>query len=43
MPIQKVIEARVPIKIWTKDIEPEAEKQVINTASLPLVFKHVAK
>jgi len=43
MPIQKVLDgARVPVKIWTKDAEPEAEKQLLNTASLPFVFKHVA-
>lgn len=45
MPIKKVIEAipgRVPVKIWTNDVEPEAEKQLANTASLPFVFKHVA-
>ena len=42
MPIKKVLEGRVPVKIWTTDIEPEAEKQLLNTAALPFVFKHVA-
>lgn len=42
MPIQKVLEGRVPIKVWTNDIEPEAEKQLKNVASLPFIFKHVA-
>lgn len=33
---------KVPAKIWTDDIEVEAQKQVVNVASLPFVFKHVA-
>ncbi len=35
---------RVPIKAWTRGvpIEPEAEAQLRNVASLPFVFKHVA-
>lgn len=32
----------VPVKIWSKDVEPEALKQLENTARLPFVFKHVA-
>lgn len=43
MPIQKVLDSgRVPVKIWTRDIEPEAEKQLLNMATLPFVFHHVA-
>jgi tRNA-splicing ligase RtcB len=42
MPIQKVLEGKTPVKIWTKDVEKEAEQQLLNTASLPFVFKHVA-
>jgi tRNA-splicing ligase RtcB len=42
MPIMKVLEGGVPVKIWTTDVEPEAEKQLLNTAALPFVFKHVA-
>jgi tRNA-splicing ligase RtcB len=42
MPIQTVINARVPVKVWTDSIEPEAIQQLKNTASLPFVFKHVA-
>ena len=30
------------IKVWTKDIEPEAQKQLENIAKLPWVFHHVA-
>lgn len=32
----------LPIKVWTNDIEPEAQKQLANIASLPWVFHHVA-
>jgi tRNA-splicing ligase RtcB len=43
MPVKKVLTAeRVPVKIWTTDVEPEAEQQLLNTARLPFVFKHVA-
>lgn len=42
MPIQKVIEGGVPVKIWSNDVEPEAIQQLQNTSRLPFVFKHVA-
>lgn len=43
MPIIKVLDqGRVPVKIWSNDVEAEAEQQLIQTASLPFVFKHVA-
>jgi tRNA-splicing ligase RtcB len=43
MPIRQVIEGgRVPVKVWTTDIEPEAVQQLKNTAALPFVFKHVS-
>jgi tRNA-splicing ligase RtcB len=42
MPIKQTLEARVPIKIWTDDVEAEAIQQLRNTAALPFVFKHVA-
>ena len=42
MPIETVINARVPVKVWTDRIEPEAIEQLKNTASLPFVFRHVA-
>lgn len=41
--IKKIIgETRVPVKIWTEDVEDEALQQLKNTASLPFIFKHVA-
>src|SRR5712691_586478 len=42
MPIETVINARVPVKVWTDAIEPQAIAQLKNTASLPFVFHHVA-
>jgi tRNA-splicing ligase RtcB len=42
MPIQTVLNARVPVKVWTDQIEPQAMAQLKNTASLPFVFRHVA-
>jgi tRNA-splicing ligase RtcB len=43
MPVRDVLPTpNVPIKIWTKDIEPEAQQQLWNTAQLPFVHRHVA-
>src|SRR5580765_1741055 len=42
MPVQTTLNARVPVKVWTDRIEPEAMRQLKNTASLPFVFRHVA-
>ncbi len=42
MPIETVINARVPVKVWTHRIEPDTIEQLKNTASLPFVFRHVA-
>jgi tRNA-splicing ligase RtcB (3'-phosphate/5'-hydroxy nucleic acid ligase) len=43
MPIERTIDdAGIPVKIWTDDIEPEAERQLRNIAKLPFIFKHVA-
>lgn len=45
MPIKSVIsKGRVPVKIWSdiEQVESSAIDQLVNTASLPFVFKHVA-
>jgi len=43
MSIQRVIsDAGAPVKIWTSDVEEEAEKQLRNIAGLPFIFHHVA-
>ena len=33
---------RVPVKVWTQDIEHEALQQLLNVAQLPIVHGHVA-
>ena len=43
MPILKQIEkGRVPVKIYTDEIEPQALQQLINVSQLPFVHGHVA-
>ena len=42
MPVKKVLESRVPVKVWTEEVEESARKQLINTGALPFVFRHVA-
>lgn len=43
MPIKKVIsDQRVPVKIWTEDIDPNTEQQLRKLASMPFIYKHVA-
>ncbi len=44
MSIQRVIVGvgGKPVKIWTDDVEVEAEQQLRNISSLPFIFKHVA-
>ncbi|THF61662.1 RtcB family protein [Pseudothauera rhizosphaerae] len=43
MPIREVIaRQRVPIKIWTEDIDDRSRQQLANIASLPFVHHHVA-
>ena len=43
MPIQKVItKGRVPVKIYTDDIQHQALQQLINIAALPFIHHHVA-
>ena len=33
---------RVPVKVWTRDIEHEAMQQLFNVAALPIVHGHIA-
>ena len=43
MPIKKLItKGRVPVKIYTDDIEHEAYQQLTNIAGLPFIHSHVA-
>jgi len=34
--------SRVPVQVFTKDIEHDALQQLLNVAQLPIVFGHVA-
>ena len=38
----KIINEKLPIKIWTEDIEDGALEQAKNLANLPFAFKHIA-
>jgi len=43
MPVRQVIEGgRVPVKVFTDDVEAHARQQLANVARLPIVFGHVA-
>lgn len=43
MPIRKVIaDQRVPVKIWTDDVDERSIEQLTNIASLPFIHHHVA-
>src|SRR5882672_2722918 len=43
MPVKQLIEGgRVPVKVFTDDLEPHARAQLANVAQLPIVFGHVA-
>ncbi|HEX6322064.1 MAG TPA: RtcB family protein, partial [Burkholderiales bacterium] len=43
MPIrQHIEEGRVPVKVYTDEIEPQARAQLVNISKLPIVHHHVA-
>src|SRR5687767_4358142 len=43
MPVQLVLnKGRVPVKVFTQDIEHDAIQQLVNVAQLPIVHGHVA-
>src|SRR5712691_1411161 len=43
MPVRQVIEGgRVPVKVFTDDVEAHARQQLANVAQLPIVFGHIA-
>ena len=43
MPVREEIAGgRVPVKVWTHELEPSARKQLENVARLPIVRGHVA-
>jgi tRNA-splicing ligase RtcB len=43
MPVKMVVnKGRVPVRIWTEDVEPQALQQLVNVSQLPIVHGHVA-
>ena len=43
MPIKEVLtNQRVPVKIWTDDVDEKSRQQLSNIASLPFIHHHVA-
>lgn len=43
MPVlQELSNGRVPVKIWTPEVEASARRQLSNLSQLPIVFHHVA-
>jgi tRNA-splicing ligase RtcB len=40
--IQEIAEGRVPVKVYTGEIEPTARAQLVNISRLPIVHHHVA-
>ncbi len=42
MPVRRTLASRVPIKVWTDDVEASAAAQLVRTGALPFVFRHVA-
>jgi tRNA-splicing ligase RtcB len=39
---QEITEGRVPVKVYTGAIEPDARRQLVNVSNLPVVHHHVA-
>jgi tRNA-splicing ligase RtcB len=43
MPVrQEISEGRVPVRIYTDEVEPQARLQLVNVSKLPIVHHHVA-
>ena len=40
--VQHIEEGRVPVKVYTGEIEPQARAQLVNISKLPIVHHHVA-
>src|SRR5262245_32705032 len=40
--IQEISEGRVPVRLYTGEIEPDARQQLVNVSKLPIVHHHVA-
>jgi tRNA-splicing ligase RtcB len=43
MPVARTLtEGRVPVKVWARDLEAAAQRQLENVAQLPIIHSHVA-
>jgi tRNA-splicing ligase RtcB (3'-phosphate/5'-hydroxy nucleic acid ligase) len=43
MPIKQTLEgASVPVRVWTDELDAPTRQQLLNVASLPIIYKHVA-
>jgi tRNA-splicing ligase RtcB (3'-phosphate/5'-hydroxy nucleic acid ligase) len=43
MPVKQTLEgARVPVRVWSEDLDAATRQQLLNVASLPIVHGHVA-
>ena len=43
MPVrQEIAEGRVPVKVYTKDLDEKSRQQLVNVSRLPIVYHHVA-
>ena len=42
MPVKKVISGKVPVKIYTEDIDLAAYQQLSNIATLPFIQSHIS-
>jgi len=43
MPVrQEIAEGLVPVKVYTRDLEPSARQQLVSLSRLPIVHHHVA-
>ena len=43
MPVRQVLEGgRVPVRVWTDELDAASRQQLLNIAQLPIVFGHVA-
>jgi tRNA-splicing ligase RtcB (3'-phosphate/5'-hydroxy nucleic acid ligase) len=40
--IQEITEGRVPVKVYTGEVEPQARQQLVNVSRLPIVHHHIA-
>src|SRR6266568_4163449 len=40
--VQEISEGRVPVRVYTDELEPQARRQLVNISRLPIVHHHVA-